>query len=110
MAGQTQLNKSGEFIMKTIISGLVGLVIGAGATYFYQQGPMTELMSRATALEAQVTESKTMADEASAEVTGLQGKIAELTALADEKTKMAADLQAKIAEIEAELATAKAAQ
>jgi peptidoglycan hydrolase CwlO-like protein len=96
--------------MKTIISGLVGLVIGAGATYFYQQGPMTELMSRATALETQVTESKAMADAATAEVTGLQGKVTELTAMADEKTKMAEDLQAKIAEVEAELAAAKAAQ
>ena len=96
--------------MKTIIAALVGLVIGAGATYFYQQGPMTELMSRATALEAQVTESKAMADEASAEVTGLQGKVAELTTMADEKTKMVGDLQAKIAELEAALADAKAAQ
>jgi len=100
--------------MKSIIYAVIGIVIGAGATYFYQQGPMTELSTRATALESQLTESKTMAttaaDAAAAEISGLQDKVTAMTSEVADKAKMAEDLQAKISELEAELATAKAAQ
>ena len=51
--------------MKTVITALVALVIGAGGMYFYQQGSMTQFQS-------QLTEAKTAAEAAAGEVTKLQ--------------------------------------
>jgi uncharacterized protein HemX len=47
--------------MKTIITTLVALVIGAGGMYFYQQGSMKQLQTAAAALETQLSEAKTAA-------------------------------------------------
>ena len=58
--------------MKTIISALVALVVGAGGMYFYLQGPMKELQATAVTLETQLTEAKSAAESSAAEVTKLQ--------------------------------------
>jgi uncharacterized protein HemX len=112
--------------MKTVITALVALVIGAGGMYFYQQGPMKQLQSAAAALETQVTEAKAAAEASVGEVTKLQdagkaleaeiadtkakaeGVAAEMSKALEEKTKELTALQAKVGELEAALAAAKA--
>ena len=111
--------------MKTAISALVALVIGAGGMYFYQQGSVKQLRSASAALETQLSEAKTAVEAAAGEVTKLQdaGKTLEAE-LADAKAKAeaaAADmakameqkvqeataLQAKVTELEAAVVAAK---
>jgi len=120
--------------MKTVISALVALVIGAGGMYFYQQGPMTQLKAAAATLETQLAEAKSAAEASAGEVAKLQeaGKSA-AAELADAKSKLEASaaeltnameqkakeieqkaqevtaLQAKVTELEAALTAAKSA-
>ncbi len=113
--------------MKTVISALIALVVGAGGMYAYQQGPMTALRTAAATLETQLAEAKSSAEAATAEVTKLQeaGKSVEAE-LADAKSKAEASaaelakameqkgqelsaLQAKVTELESALTAAKAA-
>ncbi len=113
--------------MKTAISALVALVIGAGGMYFYQQGSVKQLQSASAALETQLSEAKTAAEAAAGEVTKLQdaGKAlqaelaeakskvesvaAEMAKSVEQKTQEATALQAKVTELEAALAAAKSA-
>ena len=113
--------------MKTAISALVALVIGAGGMYFYQQGAVKQLQSASVTLETQLSEAKSAADAAAGEVTKLQdaGKAlsaeladakskaesvaAEMAKTVEQKTQEATALQAKVTELEAALAAAKAA-
>lgn len=111
--------------MKTVVTALIALVIGAGGMYFYQQGSMKQLQSAAAALETQMSEAKSAAEAAKGEVTKLQdaGKALEAE-LADAKAKAEASatdmakameqkvqeataLQAKVTELEAAVAAAK---
>jgi cell division protein FtsL len=92
-------------MLRSIITALVALVIGAAGMYFYQQGAVAELRNAAAALQTQVTESKAAADAAAAEVAKLQ----EAGKALEERAKMADMLQAKVTELEAALAAAKAA-
>lgn len=112
--------------MKTVITALVALVIGAGGMYFYQQGPMKQLQSAAATLETQITEARTAAEAAAGEVNKLQeagkaleaeladaktkaeGAAAEMSKALEEKTQELTALQAKVGELEAALAAAKA--
>jgi len=50
--------------MKTVITALVALIIGAGGTYFYQQASVKQLQAAAAALEIQLSEAKTAAEAA----------------------------------------------
>ena len=111
--------------MKTVISALVALVIGAGGMYFYQQGPMTQLKTAAATLETQLAEAKSAAEASAGEVTKLQeaGKsvaaelaeakskveasAAELTKAMEQKAQEVTALQAKVTELEAALTAAK---
>ena len=111
--------------MKTVITALVALVIGAGGMYFYQQGSMKQLQTAAAALETQLSEAKTAAEAATGEVTKLQevgqsiaaelaeakSKVetsaAELAKATEEKAQELMGLQAKVTELEAALAAAK---
>lgn len=92
-------------MMRSIITALVALVIGAAGMYFYQQGAVSELRNAAAALQTQAAESKAAADAATAEVAKLQ----EAGKALEERAKMADTLQAKVTELEAALAAAKAA-
>jgi predicted nucleic acid-binding Zn-ribbon protein len=111
--------------MKTAISALVALVIGAGGMYFYQQGSVKQLQSAAAALETQMSEAKSAAEAAKGEVTKLQdagkaleAELADAKAMAEasaadvakameQKVQEATALQAKVAELEAAIAAAK---
>jgi uncharacterized protein HemX len=93
-----------ESEMKTVISALVALVVGAGGMYFYLQGPMKELQSSAATLQAQLAEAKTASEASAAEVTKLQ----EAGKALEEKASLADSLQAKVTELEAALAAANA--
>jgi chromosome segregation ATPase len=100
--------------MKTVVSAVVGLVIGALATYFYMQGPLKTLQGSVAGLETQLTEAKAAAETAAGEVTKLQeaGKALE-SQLGEAKTQAEAalgqvtTLQGKVTELEAALAAAK---
>ena len=92
-------------MMRSIITALVALVIGAAGMYFYQQGAVSELRNAAAALQTQAAQSKAVADAATAEVAKLQ----ETSKALEERAKMADTLQVKVTELEAALATAKAA-
>lgn len=100
--------------MKTVVTALIALVIGAGGMYFYQQGSMKQLQSAGAALEAQLSEAKTAVETVKGEVTKLQdaGKALEAE-LADAKTAAEtakgeiAKLQDECRALEAELADAK---
>ena len=92
-------------MMRSIITALVALVIGAAGMYFYQQGAISELRNAAAVLQTQAAESKAAADAATAEVAKLQ----EASKALEEKANMADTLQAKVTELEAALAAAKAA-
>jgi hypothetical protein len=59
--------------MKTVITALVALVIGAGGMYFYQQGSMKQLQTAAAALETQLSEAKTAAEAATGDEAFLAG-------------------------------------
>ena len=91
--------------MKTVISALVALVVGAGGMYVYLQGPMKELQTAATSLETQLAEAKTAAESSAAEIVKLQ----EAGKALEEKANMAEALQAKVTELEAAVAAANAA-
>jgi uncharacterized protein HemX len=113
--------------MKTVITALVALVIGAGGMYFYQQGSMKQMQAATAALETQLSEAKTAAEAATGEVKKLQdaGKAleaefadakakaeasaAEMTKALEQKVQDATALQAKVTELEAALAAAKSA-
>jgi Tfp pilus assembly protein PilN len=90
--------------MKTVISALVALVVGAGGMYFYLQGPMKELQAGAATLQTQIAEAKSAAEASAAEVTKLQ----EAGKALEEKAGLADSLQAKVTELEAALAAASA--
>jgi Tfp pilus assembly protein PilN len=90
--------------MKTVISALVALVVGAGGMYFYLQGPMKELQAGAATLQTQIAEAKSAAEASAAEVTKLQ----EAGKALEEKASLADSLQAKVTELEAALAAASA--
>jgi uncharacterized protein HemX len=104
--------------MKTVITALVALVIGAGGMYFYQQGSMKQF-------QTQLTEAKTAAEAATGEVAKLQeaataaaaeladvkskaeASVAEMTKAMDQKVQEATALQSKVTELEAALTAAK---
>jgi chromosome segregation ATPase len=100
--------------MKTVISAVVGLLVGVLATYMYMQGPLKTLQGSVAGLETQLTEAKTAAESAAGEVTKLQeaGKALE-SQLAEAKTQAEAalgqvtSLQGKVTELEAALTAAK---
>ena len=101
--------------MKTIITALVALVIGAGGMYFYQQGSMKQLQTAAVALETQLSEAKTAAEAATGEVAKLQeagksiaAELAEAKSKAESSAAELANVQAKVTDLEAALAAAKA--
>ena len=109
--------------MKTVITALVALVIGAGGMYFYQQGSMKQLQTAAATLETQLTEAKTAAETATGELTKLQdaaktaaAELADIKSKAEasaaameQKVQEATALQTKVTELEAALAAAKSA-
>ena len=113
--------------MKTAISALVALVIGAGGMYLFEEGKLTNLQKSTSALEMQLSEAKTGAEASAAEVTKLQeaGKalqaeisdaktksdaaVADLNNALAAKTQEVSTLQAKVTELEAALTAAKAA-
>ena len=45
-------------MMRSIITALVALVIGAAGMYFYQQGAVSELRNAAAALQTQAAQAK----------------------------------------------------
>ena len=55
-------------MMKSVITALVALVIGAAGMYFYQQGAVSELRKATAALQTQAAESKAAADAANPKV------------------------------------------
>ena len=113
--------------MKTAISALVALVIGASGMHLFVQGKLTTLQTSMSAVETQLSEAKAGAETSAAEVTKLQeaGKAlkAEISdaktksdaAMADlnnalaAKTQEVSTLQAKVTELESALTAAKAA-
>lgn len=110
--------------MKTVITALVALVIGAGGMYFYQQGSMKQLQSAAAAVETQLAEAKMAAEASAGEITKLQeagkgmeaqlaeaaskaeGIAAEMSKALEAKTQEVNALQAKVTELEATLTAA----
>ena len=101
--------------MKTVIGALVGLVIGAGGTYLFEQGKVTNLQTNLSALETQLSEAKSTAESSASEFAKLQdaGKskadaaVADLTKSLEAKTQEVSSLQAKVTELEAAVAAAK---
>ena len=112
--------------MKTVITALIALIVGAGGMYFYQQGPMNQLQTTAAALETQLSEVKTSAEAAAGEIAkhqeagkALEAELAAMKAKADgaaaevsnaieQKAQEVTALQVKVTELEAALAAAKA--
>jgi len=113
--------------MKTIIGGLVGLVIGAGGMYMLEQGKLTKVQEGLATVETQLSDAKASAEASAAEVTKLQdaGKalqseitdaktkadaaVTDLDAALTAKTQEVLTLQGKVTELEAALTAAKAA-
>lgn len=111
--------------MKTVIGALVGLVIGAGGTYLFEQGKVKNLQTNLSALETQLSEAKSTAESSASEFAKLQdaGKalqaelsdakskadaaVADLTKSLEAKTQEVSTLQAKVTELEAAVAAAK---
>lgn len=92
--------------MKTLIAIIIGLIIGAGGTYFYLQGPMKELAGTADSLRTELTQAKEQAQSATDEMTKLQGQVEEQTSLAESRAKEVEDLKANVTKLEADLKAA----
>jgi peptidoglycan hydrolase CwlO-like protein len=92
--------------MKTLIAIIIGLIIGAGGTYFYLQGSMQELSGAADSLRTELSQAKEQAQSATDEMTKLQAQVEEQTSLAENRAKEVEDLQAGITKLEADLKAA----
>jgi uncharacterized protein YlxW (UPF0749 family) len=110
-AGQRRSRK-----LRTIITFIVALLIGAAGVYYYSQGQLKGLESAKAAVETQLGDMKTQLEKAATDLTASVAKLTESEAAVAERSKTAEDLQAKVTELEAkivaleaELAAAKAA-
>jgi peptidoglycan hydrolase CwlO-like protein len=92
--------------MKTLIAIIVGLIIGAGGTYFYLQGPMKELASATDSLKSELSQAKEQAQSATDEMTKLQGQLEEQTSLAESRSAEVEELKTGVAKLEADLKAA----
>jgi hypothetical protein len=95
--------------LRTILTFIVALLIGAGAVYYYSQGQIKDLASARAAVETQLGELKGQLEKAASDLTASVAKLTESEAAVAERSKTADELQAKVTELEAKVAELEAA-
>ena len=95
--------------MRTILTFIVALLIGAAGVYYYSQGQIKDLSSARAAIETELTDLKGKFEKAGADLAASVNKLTETEAVVAERSKAADDLQAKVTELEAKVAELEAA-
>jgi uncharacterized protein YlxW (UPF0749 family) len=90
--------------LRTILTFIVALLIGAGGVYYYSQGQIKDLASARAAVETQLGDIKGQLEKAAADLTASVAKLTESEAAVAERSKTADELQAKVTELEAKVA------